>query len=163
MQKKNLFVVAIAVLGVGLIGLLITFEKVSSEQDELKRLTVQQRDSLLYFHLKTLGDSLLFLGEDALAQEMFERADKIFGQSALIARAETFINRRDRLRQHRRDEFETLRKSLQSTLRSLLAREEDIRSRDTQLRDMTQAYERLQAELSALKKNWTKRRGLSES
>ncbi len=143
---------AIAVLGVGLIGLLIAFEKVSSERDDLKRLTEQQRDSLLYLRLETLGDSLLLSGEDSSALLVFKRADALFAQSVLAERAQSFIKTRDSLRQNKREEFETLRKKMQTALRTLLSREEDISSRDNQLRDMNQEYERLQAELATLQK-----------
>ncbi len=151
-MQKNLLFVVIAVLSVGLIGLLIAFEKVSAERDELKRFSEQQQDSLRYLRLKTLGDSLLLSGEDSLALLVFKRADTLFTQSVLAERAQSFIKTRDRLRQNRREEFETLRKKMQTTLRTLLSREEDVRSRDNQLRDMNQEYERLQQEIATLQK-----------
>ncbi len=151
-MQKNLLFVVIAVLSVGLIGLLIAFEKVSSERDELKRLNEQQQDSLHYLRLKTLGDSLLLSGEDSLAMLVFKHTDTLFAQSTLTTRAKWFIDIRNRLRQNKREEFEALRKKMQATLHLLLSCEEEISSKDNQLRYMNQEYERLQQEIATLQK-----------
>ncbi|MFN3560461.1 MAG: hypothetical protein ACK4XY_08075 [Chloroherpetonaceae bacterium] len=150
MQKQ--FLISLAGLIVICIGLGIALGWVASERRELKSLVAKQQDTLIYFRLETLGDSLLLAGNDSLAILTFARADSLFSQSDLTQRAEFFIRNRDSLRQNRREEFETLRRKMQQTLRSLLAREEDVRSRDNQLRDMNQEYELLQQELSALQK-----------
>lgn len=151
MMQKQLSIL-VGVLTMICIGLGIALARVASERNDLKSLVAKQQDSLLYFRLETLGDSLLLAGNDSLAILTFARADSLFSQSDLTQRAAFFISNRDSLRQNRREEFETLRRKMQQTLRSLLAREEDVRSRDNQLRDMNQEYELLQQELSALQK-----------
>ncbi len=61
MQKR--FLISLAGLTVICIGLGIAVARVSSERNELKSLVAKQQDSLLYFRLETLGDSLLIGGQ----------------------------------------------------------------------------------------------------
>jgi len=151
-MQKFLSPISIGILSIGLIGLAIAFEKANRERSELKRLVEQQQDSLSYFRLKTMGDSLLLMGEDSLALRLFRHTDSLFERSVLTERAKLFIHNRDSLQRESQEAFETLRSRMQRTLRTLLSREEDVSSRDNQLRDMKQEYERLQEQLAALQK-----------
>ncbi len=151
-MQKSLSTISIGILSIGLIGLAIAFEKTNRERSELKRMVEQQQDSLFYFRMKTLGDSLLLSGEDSLALQVFKQLDSLFEQSVLTERAKAFLRTRDSLQKENQEVFEALRARMQRTLRTLLSREEDVSSRDNQLRDLKQEYERLQEQLTALQK-----------
>jgi len=151
-MQKSLSLISIGILSIALIGLAVAFEKANRERSELKHLVEQQQDSLSYFRLKTMGDSLLLMGEDSLALLLFRHTDSLFERSVLTERAKLFIHNRDSLQRESQEAFETLRSRMQRTLRTLLSREEDVSSRDNQLRDMKQEYERLQEQLAALQK-----------
>ncbi len=156
-MQKYLWVVLMVVFTAALMALIIVVQQVSAERESLKSLVAQKQDSLRYLQLKTIGDSLLLYGNDSLALVTFAQADKLFGQSALMSRAQLFIAMRDSLRQVQQDKFATLQRKVQSTLRSLLLREEDLMLRDTQLRTMNQELEHFQTQLSLLQKELEER------